>query len=255
MSAVNSSSHKFKKLAINSVCLLLGCGWGNVVAAPQEQQPEEEWQSVASLQGLVHEFLEEEVSRQQFRGTQRTEIEVGYVDPRLRLPSCPQQPDLSLNGSGKALGKVQVRVQCAGDRAWTKYIPAEIRVFEAVLVANHNLNRGTLLDNSHFSLHEMDISQLRRTPLFSDEDASGKELKYSLTAGSPLSLEALQLPKVVQRGDLVQLVAETQSLQVRQQAEALEDGEIGKVIDVRNTSSRLVVQAVVVAAGKVKIQL
>jgi flagella basal body P-ring formation protein FlgA len=101
----------------------------------------------------------------------------------------------------------------------------------------------------------MDISQLRRTPLFAGEDAIGKELKYSLTAGSPLSLESLQLPKVVQRGDMVQLVAETESLQVRQQAEALEDGEVGKVIDVRNSSSRLVVQAIVVAAGKVKIQL
>lgn len=124
-----------------------------------------------------------------------------------------------------------------------------------MLVASRNLNRGTLLDDSHCSLQEMDISQLRRTPLFTGEDAIGKELKYSLTAGSPLSLESLQLPKVVQRGDMLQLVAETESLQVRQQAEALEDGEVGKVIDVRNSSSRLVVQAVVVAAGKVKIQL
>lgn len=124
-----------------------------------------------------------------------------------------------------------------------------------MLVASRNLNRGTLLDDSHCSLQEMDISQLRRTPLFAGEDAIGKALKYSLTAGSPLSLESLQLPKVVQRGDMLQLVAETESLQVRQQAEALEDGEVGKVIDVRNSSSRLVVQAVVVAAGKVKVQL
>lgn len=255
MRAVNSNPRKATSRGTGLFCMLLTGAWMTAAVEAQELPPQQEYQSIANLESLVLSYLQEEVSRQQFRPAQRTEIEVGYIDPRLRLPSCPAQPDMSLNGNGKALGKVQVRVQCAGDRAWTKYVPAEIKVFEAVLVANHNMNRGTLLDASHFSVQEMDISQLRRTPLFDGEEAIGKELKYSLTAGSPLSLEALQLPKVVQRGDMVQLVAETETLQVRQQAEALEDGEVGKVIDVRNSSSRLVVQAVVVAAGKVKIQL
>lgn len=244
-----------RKLWISVLCAFLTGTCSTASAEPQAIVEQQDVQSIASLQTLVMEFLQAEVSQQQFRPDQRTEIELGYIDPRLRLPACPGHPGLSLNGTGKALGKVQVRVQCAGDRAWTKYIPAEIKSYESVLVANHNLNRGTLLDDSHFSLQELDTGQMRRTPLFQAEDAIGKELKYSLTAGSPLSLESLQLPKVVQRGDMVQLVAETDSLQVRQQAEALEDGEVGKVIDVRNTSSRLVVQAIVVAAGKVKIQL
>lgn len=255
MQLVELISHNSRMLCISALCAILAGPWASASAGPQLAGAQQDVQSIASLESLVMEFLQAEVSHQQFRPDQRTEIEVGYIDPRLRLPACPGHPELSLNGTGKALGKVQVRVQCSGDRAWTKYIPAEIKIYESVLVANHNLNRGTLLDDSHFSLQEMDIGQLRRTPLFLAEDAIGKELKYSLTAGSPLSLESLQLPKVVQRGDMVQLVAETESLQVRQQAEALEDGEIGKVIDVRNTSSRLVVQAVVVAAGKVKIQL
>lgn len=255
MHAVKPIYHAGRRQWLSILWLLLAGASATSGTAAQTIGVQEAVQSIASLETLVMEFLQADLSLQQLRPDQRSEIEVGYIDPRLRLPACPVHPDLSLNGNGRALGKVQVRVQCTGDRAWTKYIPAEIRVYEAVLVASRNLNRGTLLDDSHFSLQEMDISQLRRTPLFAGEDAIGKELKYSLTAGSPLSLESLQLPKVVQRGDMVQLVAETESLQVRQQAEALEDGEVGKVIDVRNSSSRLVVQAIVVAAGKVKIQL
>lgn len=255
MQGVKLISQVTRKLWVSALCVYLAGSWTTARAEPQAAGAQQDVQSIASLQTLVMEFLQAEVDLQQLRSDQRTEIALGYIDPRLRLPACHGHPDLSLNGTGKALGKVQVRVQCLGDRAWTKYIPAEIKIYEYVLVANHNLNRGTLLDDSHFSLQEMDISQLRRTPLFQAGDAIGKELKYSLTTGSPLSLESLQLPKVVQRGDMVQLLAETESLQVRQQAEALEDGEVGKVIDVRNTSSRLVVQAMVVAAGKVKIQL
>ena len=211
--------------------------------------------SPASLQQEIRSYLEAETASMESASSRRVEIAVGNIDPRLRLPECPQNLALSLNGNGRAIGRVQVKVQCAGEQAWTKYVPAEIKIFEPVLVANHTLSRGTLLDDSHLSMQELDVSQLRRTPIFDPEQAVGKELKYSLTAGSPVALEVLQLPKVVQRGDMVQLVAETESLQVRQQAVALEDGEIGKLIDVRNTSSKLIVQAVVVAAGKVKIQL
>ncbi len=208
-----------------------------------------------SLRSEVRSFLEAETSSMGHSSGRRVEIEVGNIDPRLRLTACPQDLLLSLNGNGRALGRVQVKVQCAGDYAWTKYVPVEIKIFESVLVASHTLSRGVLLEESHLRLQELDISQLRRTPLFESQQAIGKELKHSLTVGSPVALESLRLPKVVQRGDMVQLVAETENLQVRQQAEALEDGEVGKLIDVRNTSSKLVVQAVVVAAGKVKIQL
>lgn len=209
----------------------------------------------ASLRSEVRGFLEAETNSMGHSPGRRVEIQVGNIDPRLRLSACPQDLSFALNGNGRALGRVQVKVQCVGDHAWTKYVPAEVKVFEPVLVASHTLSRGILLEESHLSIQELDISQLRRTPLFDSQQAIGKELKHSLTAGSPVALESLRLPKVVQRGDMVLLVAETESLQVRQQAEALEDGEVGKLIDVRNASSKLVVQAVVVAAGKVKVQL
>ena len=112
-----------------------------------------------------------------------------------------------------------------------------------------------LLDLGHFSILETDIASLRRTPITDPESAIGMELKYSLTAGAAISQEILQKPKVVKRGDLVHLVAETESLVTGKQGEALQDGEVGKLINVRNNSSRLVVQAMVVSTGKVKVQL
>lgn len=102
-------------------------------------------------------------------------------------------------------------------------MPAELKVFQVILLASTNIPRSTLLDSDHFGIAETDISTLRRTPVLEAESAVGMELKYSLTAGTSISQEILQKPKVVKRGDLVQLVAETASILIRQQGEALQD--------------------------------
>ena len=206
------------------------------------------------LRTLVEDYLED-LHDDGINAHNRIEVSVGYIDPRLRLPGCDQPLQLSLNGSQQPIGKLQVQVLCAGTAPWKKFVPAEVKAFQPILVANGNIPRGTLLDLSHFSILDTDIASLRRTPISDPETAIGMELKYSLTAGAAISQEILQKPKVVKRGDLVQLVAETDSLLIRQQGEALQDGEVGKLINVRNNSSRLVVQAMVVSTGKVKVQL
>ena len=177
------------------------------------------------------------------------------MDPRLSLPDCTEDLGLSLNGGFQTSLRIQVRVQCRGDIPWSKYVPAEVQIFMPIFVASENIRRGTILEAHHFQLIETDLSRLRRTPVTDPEQALGMQLKHSLTTGSPLSLEGLERPKVIHRGDLVQLVAESETLQIKQRGEALQDGAVGKLINVRNSSSDLVVQAVVVAEGKVKIQL
>ena len=206
----------------------------------------------AQLQLTVESYL---LDMHAFDGSpdQRIEVTVGYIDPRLNVPDCSEALKLSLNGNRQ--GKVNVRVQCLGSAPWAKFVPAEVNLYSEVLVASENSPRGTILESHHFQIREIDISRLRRSPLLEADHAIGMELKRSLTSGSPLTVEAMQRPKVIRRGDAVQLVVETRTLRVRQQGEALQDGEVGKLINVRNNSSKMIVQAVVVAAGKVKVQL
>lgn len=232
---------------ITRTAVILGCWCLSLSLSAEPLTPQQ-------LGNLVHDYLND-LSLNSLTPDQRQTIDVAYIDPRLRLPDCSQQLDFSLNGNQRIRGKVQVRVQCNGSVPWSKFVGADIKVFQAVLVAASNLPRGTKLEQEHLILVETDIASLRRPPLTNISDVLGTELKYSLTADRPLHQDMVQLPKVVRRGDLVQLIAQTEALQVRQQAEALEDGEVGKMIEVRNTSSELVVQATVVGAGRVKIEL
>ena len=204
------------------------------------------------IEAAVTDFLLEETLIYT-RADQRVEIELGYMDPRLKLPGCDSALDVGLNGAQRLLGKIQVKVRCPSNQGWTKYVPAHVRIYSQVLVSTDNLARGTVITESVIDTAEIELSTMRRTPITSLSEVVGQELKYPLTAGAPYFVEGVVAPTVVRRGDQVQLIAQSDRLQIRQIGEALQDGEVGKLINVRNSSSEIVVQAEVVAPGKVKV--
>ena len=212
-------------------------------------------QNVITQISVEIELFLKEFHAGRLQANHRIEVSVGYIDPRLNLPECNSGLQLSLNGNQRGIGRLQVKASCAGDRPWTKYVAAEVNLFGEVLVATENIRRGTKIEERHMRLLETNIATLRRTPVTDKSLVIGMEQKYSLTSGAPFSLEGLSKPLLIERGDLVQLVAESQNLRIRQQGEALQDGALGKVINVRNNSSEMIIQAEVVGSGKVKVQL
>lgn len=210
--------------------------------------------AIEQISTAVETFLTE-LHESDIAQDQRLEVKVGYLDPRLNLPICPHQPEIQLNGSQREIGKLQVKVSCHGSKAWSKYIPAEVNVYGFVAVAAGSLNRGTVIESHQIELDEVNLATLRRSPVFDGQALIGMELKYPLTSGGAFSMDAVRPPVVVERGDIVQVVAETRNLSIRQQGEALQNGAIGSIINVRNSSSDIIVQAEVIAQGKVKVPL
>ncbi len=244
------TNHKLALFPSNPLTtLLLGCVIGVVPVSLQAQSG-----AIDQISSAVETFLTE-LHESEIGHDHRLEIKVGYLDPRLNLPLCPQDLDIQLNGSQREIGRLQVKVSCMGANPWSKYIPAEVNVYGQVAVAITSLNRGVVIESHHIEIDEVNLATLRRSPVFDEQNLLGMELKYPLTSGSAFSMDAVRQPMVVERGDIVQLVAETQNLSIRQQGEALQNGAVGSVINVRNSSSDIVVQAEVVAQGKVKVQL
>ena len=100
---------------------------------------------------------------------------------------------------------------------------------------------------------EIDVSTVRTTYMHSADEAIGMELKRSVPANAPLVREALAAPILVKRGDTVMITASTGAIEIRQQAVALQNGELGKQITVRNTNSDNVVQATVTGHGQASV--
>lgn len=196
----------------------------------------------------------EEAVAQEFAGSSgRIEIELPPQDQRLQLPACASTLETSVgrhNGQG---GRLNVRIDCRDAAPWARNMAVHVKVYRDVLVVSRNLMRGDVLAASDISLQEVDISQLRGQLMEDAQLAVGMEARRNINTGTALSADMLDAPLLVRRGDAVVLTAERAGVSIRQQGTAMQDGESGRQISVRNTRSNRVVQAVVTGHGEARV--
>lgn len=186
-------------------------------------------------------------------GTHRIEIELPPADPRLQIPVCalPLETTMSRhNGQG---GRVSVKVDCRDAAPWSRHVAAQVRVFREAVVATRSIARGTMISAADIALREVDVSTIRGQILESADAVLGMELRRPSSMGDVLSMDMLITPLMVKRGDTVVVTAERSGVVIRQQGVALQDGEAGKQIQIRNARSDRVIHAVVTGPGEVKV--
>jgi len=183
----------------------------------------------------------------------RVEIEVATLDPRLQVPVCREPLQASLNQLNPNGGRVTVRLECHDDSPWTRYVAASVRIFQNVVVSSRALPRGSIVGPGDLTLKEHDISTLRGQVIKDPAVAVGQAVRRAMSADTVLNIDLLEAPILVNRGDTVVLIAERGSIAIRGTGTALQAGEAGRQISVRNSSSERIVQAVVIGAGETKV--
>lgn len=136
------------------ICLLAP---GNRALADAVTLPE---QLIGVTQGFLEFTVEDYLATSQTPG--RYEIQVNTLDPRLRMPTCSQQLDASLESPAQPLGRVTVRVRCAGSAPWTVFVPAQVRLFRDVVVMARPLKRESVIGEGDVSLRERDVGTLNQ---------------------------------------------------------------------------------------------
>jgi flagella basal body P-ring formation protein FlgA len=179
----------------------------------------------------------------------------GRLDSRLRLRTCDEGLEAFLAPGSRLAGNSTVGVRCHGPVNWSLYVPVQIAVQGDVLVLTQALPRGTLLESSYFRQERYDISQLPRGYFTDVQAAEHMVLRRPLQAGTVLAPSMVEPPRLVQRGQRVVLVAETDTVSVRMEGEALSHGVRGDRVRVRNLSSRRIVEGVVLSHGVVGVSM
>lgn len=209
------------------------------------------------LIGAAEAFLEEQVANYLQRGgiTGRYEIQVNRLDSRLRMPACDQPLVTSLESPAQPVGRVTVRVGCQGTTAWSLLVPAQVRLYRSVVVAQRPLARGTILSAQDIDWRERDIGTLNQGYLTEPEQALGSQLTRPVSIDQVLTPNHLERAPVVRKGDHVVISAGAASLSVRMPGEALEEGAIGQQVRVRNLSSQRIIRARISGPGQVVVDL
>ena len=203
-----------------------------------------------SIRNAVKDYL---VVQAQALNFNDIHVETGQIDPRLNLARCPAPLHTELAGSDKPVGNVTVEVKCTVQNPWKIYLQASIKAYTDVVTAKINLNRNSILMDQDIELKKQDVSQARSGYYLDKKQVAGKTLKRSLHAGEIIEPRMLIKSRLVKRGQIITLIAETNGITVRMSGKAMNDAAKGEPVRVKNTSSNRIVEGVAVANGIVKV--
>lgn len=204
--------------------------------------------SVKALQKSVEAYLQEA-----YRDVDavKLDITIGNLDPRLQLKQCEQPLVMTLNDPKQNGGNLTVYTRCEDASPWSVYVSAQVSLFRAVWVASHNLARGKIITEADLTQEIMNISSLRQGQINHRESILGQEVQRPIAKGDPFRRAALDSPMVVKRGEIVMIELQAGAISVSSMGTAMSHGRIGDRIKVRNGQSDRVINAEVIAAGKV----
>ena len=168
----------------------------------------------------------------------RVAVEIGQLDPRLRLAPCrkvePQLPQ------GRLWGRTRVGLRCVeGERPWQVWLPVTVQVFAPALVPVRALPAGTVLAAEHLQVAEVDWAAETQPPHQRLQDLVGRTLARPLSAGDAVRGSDLRVRQWFAAGETVQVLARGSGFAVSGEGLALNPGLEGQVVRVRTESGRV----------------
>ncbi|WP_457671608.1 flagellar basal body P-ring formation chaperone FlgA [Thiolapillus sp.] len=182
-----------------------------------------------------------------------TEITMGRLDPRLKLAACEGPLETFLPTGGRTLGNTSIGVRCTHPKPWTLYVPVTVNVYKQVVVATDALPRGTILSKEQIKVAKRNLAKLPQGYYVNPEKLIGMKLKRNISGGLPLTPVMVEAPRIIKRGQRVTLIAKISGITVRMPGKALAHASAGDHLQVKNLSSKRIVEGVVTSSGEVKV--
>lgn len=241
---LRSLSFKLKDVAKN-----IGSAGLLMLTLIQSANAQASIENIEQLRTKVAQFLTVEYENS---NASKVEVKVNNLDTRLRLTKCDQDLSLILKDPAKNGGNVNVEVACKGTSSWTILVPSLAKVYRLVATASRNMQRGEVISESDLTTEVIDVSNYRMGFALTPDALVGKELKSAINKGEAFRNSALDSPLVIRRGDTVSMESTVGEISVKTNGTAISDGRIGQQIRVKNLQSARVINAKVVASGRVQ---
>lgn len=168
----------------------------------------------------------------------------GVIDVKILLPST--------SISYSTTTPVKARIFVNGKPYRDINFMVSIKVFDVVLIANHDLRIEVPVTESDFRVDEIAIDG--RTEYLKDpKEVIGLVPHRFIRAGSPVTIDYFQQPVAVESGHAVKIIFKQNGLQVSAKGIAMTRGRIGQVIKVKNEASQKILSARVIDSQTVEV--
>lgn len=221
-----------------------------VIAPVAAGYAQEAVQSLEAVRAAAQRFVIEKVPKQE-PGAVR--LEVGALDPRLRLAPCAAPLKAALPPGATFRARMMVAVSCPDTPGWTVYVPVSIETRIPVLVLRKAAGRGARLTAEDVEVQTRLVSGPGDSYLTDVAELAGRTLKRPLGPGAALTADVMMDDMIVRRGQRVTLLAAIGGIEVRAAGLAMNDAPAAGRVKVQNLTSRRIVEGVVESADVIRI--
>jgi len=207
------------------------------------------------LEAAAKTFLKSEIEKTLAKPEITTiEISIRPLDARLRLAACDNNLTFERKNT-QIQQRTSIRARCQGEKPWSTFVMANISLMQPVAVVKGELPRMHILTHDDLTTVVRDIASLRGG-FHSDIDGLvGMQIKRNARAGNVVYNSQLQLPDIINKGDLVTVHTRRGSLVVSAPGVAMNSGSKGEKIRVENQRSARIIQARITGPGSVEVIL
>lgn len=205
--------------------------------------------SEAELKKIFYRYVSDKAGGREFRVT---DVRVRGNKP---VPTGKINITIDEKNNRSVRGRVSIALNVrGGDNSYSKfYVSGRVDLFDDIVVADKDIEKGGIVSGADISLKSLSITSSPPDIIYNLQDAVGKEATSKIEKGRPLQKRMIKSPSVVEKGDIVKLIAKSGLLTVSTVGVAKHDGKIGEQIPVENPTSGKVVVGRVVQADIVEV--
>ena len=212
-----------KILRIPILCLMM--------ILPYVSLAQQTMQSLKAIETAVHSFVLKQLDHP---NKDHIEITVNKLNHRLKLAACKTPLTLYLPTNQPIQTRASVGVKCHEPKPWKLYVPVMVKKYGNVVVTSRSLTRNTPLTSDHVQIVKKELNRYRRGYYQTIEEIVGLITLRPVRANSVLTPTMLKPAYLVKKGA---------------------SGIKGQVINVKNLSSKKIIQVVIIQAGQVAVRI
>ena len=148
-----------------------------------------------------------------------------------------------------------VKITCKSPQLqypWQIFISVRVDILYPVVVARATLGPGDLIAKGDIVIKYVEQTILRGQQFNNLDEVVGTRVKRRMAPDQPIFSNNLCF---VCKGDSVSIIARTENFEIKTVGEALQDGNLGDRIRIKNTYSNKRVDARVIDVGKVEVRM
>ncbi|GIU36040.1 flagella basal body P-ring formation protein FlgA [Shewanella schlegeliana] len=185
----------------------------------------------------------------------RINITPQSLDTRVNLPNCylPIKAEIA---SDRAIRRNNtVKISCNSpdlSYPWQIFLSVRVDILYPIVVAKATMGPGDLLSGDDIEIEYIEQTSIRGQQFEELSQVVGARLKRRVAPGQPIFANQLC---IVCKGDNVSIFARSENFEIKTVGEALQDGNVGDKIRIKNSHSHKKLDARVTGVGQVEVRM